>query len=210
MNEQELRERMAMHGASLFQRGYSCGGSGNISAKLDDGILISPTSSCLGRLDPGRISKVSFAGEHLAGDKPSKEIYLHVMMYEQRPDAGAVVHLHSPYSVAVSCLEGVDPGNVIPPITPYFVMRIGKLPLVAYFRPGDPAMAEAARGPAKDHVAVLLANHGPVVSGASLDAAVYAAEELEAAAKLYLMLRGMKIRLLNGQQVEALKRPLSK
>jgi len=205
MNEKELRERMAMHGRSLFERGLSGGSSGNISARLEDGFLMTPTNSCLGRLDPERISRVDPEGEHVAGDRPSKEVFLHLAMYRERPEARAVVHLHCTHLVALSCLADVDPENALPPITPYYIMRVGSLPLVPYFRPGDKTLAEGVRKKAGRHPVVLLANHGPVVSGKSLEAAVYAAEELEETAKLYLMLRGMEVRILTEEQVAELR-----
>ena len=205
MSETALRERIARHGESLFARGYGCGASGNISVMLDDGLLITPTNSCLGRLDPGRIAKLGPGGAHLSGDRPSKEAFLHRAMYQARPDARAIVHLHSTHAVAVSCLADVDPADVLPPITAYYVMRVGRLPLVPYYRPGDHALAEAVCGVARAHHAVLLANHGPVVAGTALDAAVHAAEELEETAKLHLLLRGAPVRLLTDDQVAALK-----
>ncbi|PPR22192.1 MAG: L-fuculose phosphate aldolase [Alphaproteobacteria bacterium MarineAlpha10_Bin2] len=205
MNESALRERIALHGKSLFERGYGCGSSGNISHRVEDGLLVTPTNSCMGRLDPARISKLSPAGDLLAGDKPSKEAFLHLAMYRERPDAKAIVHLHSTYSVALSCLADIDPSDVLPPITAYAVMRVGKLPLVPYFRPGDMALAEAVAKFAKAHHAVLLANHGPVVAGKELDSAVYAAEELEETAKLHLLLRGCDVRLLTAEQVAELR-----
>ena len=205
MTEAQLREQIAVFGESLFARGYGCGSSGNISARLDDGFLVTPTNSCLGRLDPARIARVDGQGRHVDGDKPSKEAFLHLAMYEERPDDRAVVHLHATHSVAVSCLDGLDPDDVLPPITAYYVMRVGKLPLVPYYRPGDKALAEAVRAYAKTHPAVLLANHGPVVAARALDAAVYSAEELEETAKLYLMLKSERLRCLTPAQVAELR-----
>jgi ribulose-5-phosphate 4-epimerase/fuculose-1-phosphate aldolase len=199
--ETELRERIVAHGKSLHQRGFVPGSSGNISVKLDDGALVTPTNSCLGRLDPKRISKLNRDGRHLSGDEPSKEAFLHLMMYRERPKDRAVVHLHSTYATALSCLDGLDPENVLPPITAYFVMRVGSLPLVPYHRPGDRALAEAVALRARDHSAVLLANHGSVVSGLDLDKAVNAAEELEETAKLFFLLDGRKTRFLNEAQL---------
>jgi len=205
MTDAAIREAIAMHGASLYNRGYGCGSSGNISVRHDGGILVTPTNSCMGRLDPARISRLANDGTHLSGDKPSKEAFLHLAMYDERPDANAIVHLHSAHSVAVSCLADIDPDDVLPPITAYFVMRIGKLPLVPYFRPGDMALADAVREKARHHHAMLLANHGPVVAGKGLDAAVYAAEELEETAKLQLLLQGHNVRLLTAAQVGELE-----
>lgn len=205
MSEQELRERIAMHGKSIFDRGLTAGSSGNISARLPDGMLITPTNSCLGRLDPDRITKLDRVGDVVAGDQPSKEAFLHHAMYRSRPDEQAIVHLHSTHSVAVSCLAEVDSANVLPPLTAYYVMRVGTLPLVPYFAPGDDALASAVERASKLSRAVLLSNHGPVVAGKSLDAAVYATEELEETAKLFLLLRPERTKLLNEEQIEELK-----
>jgi ribulose-5-phosphate 4-epimerase/fuculose-1-phosphate aldolase len=191
--------------ASLFARGYSVGSAGNISARVEGGYLITPTNSSLGRLDPARISRLDAGFAHIGGDKPSKEVFMHRAFYRARPDAGAVVHLHSTMATAVACLADVDAANPIPPLTPYFVMRVGRtMPVIAYYRPGDPAMEPAIHAAAGAARAVLLANHGPVVSGATLLDAVYAAEELEEAAKLFLALRGAAPRLLTPAQIEDL------
>lgn len=201
MNENELREWIVRHGDSLYRRGYAHGSSGNISARLDDAILVTPTNSCLGRLDPARISKVAADGRHLDGDKPSKEAFLHLSMYRERPSSRAIVHLHCTNCVAVSCLCHDDTTNVLPPITAYYVMKIGKLPLIPYYPPGEKSLADAVAETARKHGAMLLANHGPVVAGKSLDDAVYAMEELEETAKLHLMLRGRATRFLNHAQI---------
>ena len=198
MSENQFREQICLLGKSLFDRGYTHGSTGNISAKLDDGWLLTPTNSCLGRLDPARLSKLSWDGKLLAGDAPSKESFLHLAMYEERATFGAVVHLHSSHSVGVSLLESVNPDDVLPPLTAYYVMRIGRLPLVPYFKPGDMALAGAVREVAKKHHAVLLANHGPVVAGTSLNAAVDAVEELEQTARIFLQLRGERLRTFDA------------
>ena len=205
MSERDLRERIAMHGKSLFDRGFTGGTSGNISVRLPDGLLVTPTNSCMGRLDPDRISKLNWDGELLEGDKPSKEAFLHLSVYRSRPNENAMVHLHSTHSVAVSCLADIDRQNVLPPITAYYVMRVGTLPLIPYYAPGDMALAEAVEKAANASRAVLLANHGPVVAGKDLDAAVYATEELEETAKLFLMLRGQATRFLTEQQCDELR-----
>lgn len=205
MSEAEIREAIAAHGRLLFGRGFSVGSAGNISVRLPDGFLITPTNSCLGRLDPGRISKLDREYRHVSGDKPSKEVFMHRAFLEARPEAGAVVHLHSTHATAIACLAAPGEPAPIPPLTPYFVMRIGRvLPVVPYYRPGDAAMEPAIAAAARDARAVLLANHGPVVSGRTLDDAVYAAEELEEAAKLALLLRGQGARELTVAQVEDL------
>jgi len=206
MNETKLREEICIHGKSMFDRGLTPGSSGNISARVDEGWLMTPTNSCLGRLDPATISKVDAKGNLISGGKPTKESFLHLSVYEQRPSAGAIVHLHSTHSVAVSCLADIDPKQPIPPITAYYVMKIGNLVLLPYYPPGDMTLANAVREVAGKHHAILLANHGPVVAGRDLESAVYATEELEETAKLYLMLRGNKLKILSAEQVTELHR----
>jgi ribulose-5-phosphate 4-epimerase/fuculose-1-phosphate aldolase len=205
MNEQRLREALVERGRSLFDRGYAHGSSGNLSARIDDGILVTPTGSSLGRLDPARIAKVDANGVHVTGDPPSKEAFLHLAMYAERASANAIVHLHCACAVAISCLAHADPRNVLPPLTAYHVMRVGTLPLIPYYRPGDRALAEAVRCVAAKHRAVLLANHGPVVSGKSLDDAVDSAEELEQTAKLALLIGERPVSLLTPAQIADLE-----
>lgn len=205
MNEQRLREAIVERGRSLYDRGYAHGSSGNVSARIDDGILVTPTGSSLGRLDPARIAKVDANGVHVTGDPPSKEAFLHLAMYAERASANAIVHLHCTCAVAISCLAHADPRNVLPPLTAYHVMRVGTLPLIPYYRPGDRALAEAVRRVAAKHRAVLLANHGPVVAGKSLDDAVDSAEELEQTAKLALLLGERPLSLLTPAQIADLE-----
>lgn len=203
----QLREQICATGASLFDRGLTHGSTGNISARLDDGgWLMTPTGSSLGTLDPSRLAHLDAGGRHVGGDAPTKEAFLHTTMYAKRQKTGAVVHLHSTHSVAVSCLEGIDPANALPPITAYYVMRIGALALAPYFPPGDMALADAVGRLADRHHAILLANHGPVVAGTSLAAATDAIEELEETARLFLMLRGERIRTLSPEQVAELRK----
>jgi ribulose-5-phosphate 4-epimerase/fuculose-1-phosphate aldolase len=206
MNENQLREQMAELGKSLYDRGLAHGSAGNISVKLPDGYLLTPTNSCLGRLDPTKISRLDGNGKLISGDAPSKEAFLHLGMYNERPTSAAVVHLHSLHAVAVSCLDGLNPDDVFPPITAYAMMQIGKLALAPYYAPGDMALADAVRKLAGKHHAVLLANHGPVVAGTSLTAAVYAIEELEQTARLMLLLQGHATRLLTPEQIADLNR----
>ena len=205
MSETRLRDEICRYGQSIFERGLTFGSSGNISARLDDGWLMTPTNVALGRLDPARLSRLDEQGQLVDGDPPTKESFLHRAMYGERPAAKAVVHLHSTHSVAVSCLADLDPADLLPPITAYYVMRVGRLPLVPYYPPGDESLAEAVRLAATRHSAVLLANHGPVVAGSSLDAAVAAIEELEETARLFLLLRRERTRFLTEEQVAALR-----
>jgi ribulose-5-phosphate 4-epimerase/fuculose-1-phosphate aldolase len=207
VSEARLREQIVATGVSLFNRGLTHGSTGNISVALaDGGWLMTPTGSSLGTLDPARLSKLDASGRLIDGDKPTKEAFLHTTMYGARPGSGAVVHLHSTHSVAVSCIEGIDHSNCLPPITAYYAMRIGRLPLVPYYPPGDESLAEAVGALASKHHAVLLANHGPVVAGNSLSAAQDAIEELEETAKLFLLLRGERVHALSDEQVAELER----
>ena len=205
MSETRLREEIVRFARSLFERGLTPGSSGNISLRLEDGgWLVTPTNASLGFLDPARLSRLDAEGRLLSGDKPTKEIPLHTAVYDSRARGGAIVHLHSTHAVALSMLPEVDPADVLPPLTAYYLMRVGRTALLPYFRPGDPAVADAIRGLAGKYAAVLLANHGPVVAGASLEAAVFAMEELEETAKLHLLLRGLNPRLLNPAQIRDL------
>lgn len=204
MTEQQIRDHMCSMGASLFNRGLTAGSSGNLSVRLENGLLITPTNSCIGDLAPARLSKIDRNGNLLSGDLPSKEVPIHLAMYAVRPDAGAVVHLHSTYSAAVSCLAGLAASNCLPPLTAYFVMKVGKVPLIPYHRPGDPALAPVIRSVAASNHALLLANHGPVVAGATLQNALYSIEELEETAKLFLLLHGREARPLSEAQIAEL------
>ncbi len=203
MNDREL---IVAHARALFERGLSPGTSGNISVRIDGGWLMTPTNSSLGALDPALLSQLDRNGRHVDGDPPTKELGLHLAVYEERPDAQAIVHLHSTYAVAVACLEGTDPDDVLPPLTPYLVMRVGRVALVRYAPPGDPELVEAVRARAREYGALLLANHGPIVAGPSLAAAAGAAEEIEEAAKLLLLLDGKPVRRLSAEQVAELRR----
>jgi ribulose-5-phosphate 4-epimerase/fuculose-1-phosphate aldolase len=202
MSETRLREEICRYGRSLFERGLTPGSSGNISLRLDDGgWLVTPTNASLGFLDPARLARLDAAGTPVSGDKPTKELPLHNALYESRRSARAIVHLHSTHAVALTMLPEIDPRAALPPMTPYYLMRAGQTALVPYYRPGDPAVADAIRGLAGRYSSVLLANHGPVVAGDSLEAAVFATEELEETAKLYLILRNLNPRYLSPAQV---------
>jgi ribulose-5-phosphate 4-epimerase/fuculose-1-phosphate aldolase len=207
VSEDALRAELVAAGRALAARGLSPGTSGNLSVRAGDGWLATPTNAALGALDPARLSRLDAGGRHVDGDPPTKEVPLHLAVYEQRPEAQAIVHLHSTHAVAVACLDGVDPDDVLPPLTPYYVMRVGRLPLVPYGRPGDAALAEAVRARARESHALLLANHGPLVAGATLAAAAAAAEEIEETAKLVLLLEGRPVRRLTAEQVAELRQP---
>ena len=207
MSDAKVRDEICRLGRSLFDRGLTPGSSGNISVRLDGGgWLVTPTNASLGFLDPGRMSRLGPDGRLMSGDAPTKEVPLHTALYQSRGAARAVVHLHSTHSVALSMLPEIDPRAALPPMTPYYLMKCGQTALVPYYRPGDPAVADAIRGLAGKYSSVLLANHGPVVSGETLEAAVFAIEELEETAKLYLLLRGLNPRYLTPAQVTDLSK----
>ena len=208
MTEQQTREALVEFGRSLFVRGYSCGTSGNLSVRLpgDDGFLMSPTNVSLGRLSPDAMSRLDAAGRHVGGAPPTKEAWLHLAMYAARPQDHAVVHLHSTHAVALSCRTDLPPDDVVPPLTPYVIMRVGRVALVPYSRPGDTSAAAAIRELAATHRAVLLANHGPVVAGRDLETAVSAAEELEETARLVFLLEGRPHRPLTPEQIADVQR----
>ncbi|MEG3112354.1 aldolase [Pantoea sp. T14] len=205
-SEQQARLEMVKLGASFFQRGYATGSAGNLSLLLEDGnLLATPTGSCLGELDGDRLSKVTLEGEWISGDKPSKEIAFHRALYLNNPDCKAVVHLHSHYLTALSCLQGLDSENCIQPFTPYVVMRVGDVPVVPYYKPGDQRLADDLAQLAGKYRAFLLANHGPVVVGKSLREAADNTEELEETARLMFTLGDRAIRYLTDSEVAELR-----
>jgi len=206
MTVQEQKEQMVALGYSLFQRGFVTGGAGNMSVKLENGhILATPTGSSFGRLDADTLSVVDLDGNLISGKKPSKEVAFHLALYRCKPECNAIVHLHSTYLTAISCLKGIDPANAMVACTPYYVMRIGELPVIPYLKPGSPQIAEELVKLAPDHRAFLLANHGPVVTGSDLIDAVDNTEELEETAKLALLLEGKEVRYLTASEIAELK-----
>nr|WP_042186540.1 3-oxo-tetronate 4-phosphate decarboxylase [Kibdelosporangium sp. MJ126-NF4]CEL17336.1 Ribulose-5-phosphate 4-epimerase and related epimerases and aldolases [Kibdelosporangium sp. MJ126-NF4]CTQ91436.1 Ribulose-5-phosphate 4-epimerase and related epimerases and aldolases [Kibdelosporangium sp. MJ126-NF4] len=194
------RDNLVTAARSLYTRGLTHGSTGNVSVRVDDKILVTPTGCTLGALLPGELSTIDLNGDHVGGPKPSKEAFLHAIVLRQRPDANAVVHTHSVYSSAVSCLAGLDSADAIPPLTAYFAMRVGKLPLLPYYPPGDKSISADVATAAADHPAILLSNHGPVIAGADLAAAMDVLDEIEHTAKIFLLLHGMPTRPLTEQQ----------
>jgi len=193
-------------GRSLFMRRFTHGRTGNLSVRIGDELLITPTGVSLGDLQEQELSRITLSGEHVSGPKPSKEWFLHAALYRARPAERAVVHLHSVYSVACSCLEDADAANAIPALTPYYVMRVGSVPLLPYFAPGDPAVAPVAEAAAKANHALLISNHGPIVAGRTLAQAAEAIEELEETARLYLLLKDHRIRQLTPAAIRDLEK----
>ena len=204
MTESQLRETICLLAKSMFDRGLTGGSTGNISARTDDGgLLVSPTGTSFGRLDPGRLSRFDANGQHIDGDAPTKEMPLHTAFYDTRSTAGAVVHLHSCHAVALSMMPDADADNFLPPLTPYGIMKLGKVKLLPFFLPGDPAMGDAVRGLAGKRSAVMLANHGPVVAGKDIEAACNAIEELEDTARLAMLTRGLSPQMMSEAEVKA-------
>ena len=205
--EARLREQICLLAKSIFDRGLTGGSTGNISARTEDGgLLISPTGSSFGRLDPARLSRFDKAGQWIGGDAPTKEMPLHSAFYDTRSTAGAVVHLHSCHSVALSLIPDANEDDFLPPLTPYGIMKLGRVKLLPFFLPGDPAMGAAVRGLAGKRSAVMLANHGPVVAGKDVEAACNAIEELEDTAKLAMLMRGYDAKMLTAEQVNQVVR----
>ena len=204
-SEAHLREQICLLARSMFERGLTGGSSGNISARTGDGgLLVSPTGTSFGRLDPARLSRFDPSGKLIGGDQPTKEMALHSAFYDTRSTAGAVVHLHSCHAVALSMMPGIDADNFLPPLTPYSIIKLGKVKLLPFFLPGDPAMGEAVRGLAGKRSAVMLANHGPVVAASDVEAACNAIEELEDTARLAMLVRGHDARMLDPNEVAAI------
>ncbi|KFE57993.1 aldolase [Pseudomonas syringae] len=185
--ENKLREEICDIGRLLYGRGYTVGSAGNISARLDDGWLITPTDACLGRLDPTEIAKVNLAGEWVSGSKPSKTLALHREVYDRNPAVGGVVHTHSTHLVALTLAGVWQEDNILPPLTPYQVMKVGQIPLIGYQRPGSPKVAQRVAQLANSVRGVMLERLGPVIWETSVAKAAYALEELEETARLWLM-----------------------
>lgn len=203
--EADLRELICILAKSMFDRGLTSGSTGNISARTDDGgLIVSPTGSSFGRLDPGRLSRFDAKGKLVSGDRPTKEMPLHSAFYDTRSTAGAVVHLHSCNAIALSMMSDVDPDDFLPALTPYSIMKLGRVKLLPFFVPGDPAMGDAVRGLAGKRAAVMLANHGPVVAGKDIEAACSAIEELEDTARLAMMTQGRQPRGLSDADVQVI------
>jgi ribulose-5-phosphate 4-epimerase/fuculose-1-phosphate aldolase len=201
-----LLEDLCDTAASFYQRGYAFGSTGNLSLRIGDELWITPTGESLKALAPDKLACVDMEGQSRNKNRPSKEFPFHLAVYRQREDARAIVHLHSTYAVALSCLESFDPLKPLPPLTPYYFMRVAPLAVLPYFRPGSTALAEAVERAAPHHHCMLLRNHGLICSGSSLSEAVDRTEELEQTARLYFLLRGEKVRHLTVDEIEELKR----
>lgn len=201
-----VRTQMVRLGAALYDRGLTPGRTGNLSVRTDDEILITPTNACLGRLDADRLAVTSIEGEHFAGERPSKELALHRALYRHHPTCTAVAHLHSTSAVAVSCLRDLRVDDALPPITPYFVMRVGRLPLIDYAPPGSAELEEYVSRASQRSPSVLMRNHGSLAAASSLERAVDAVEEIEETARLYLLLEGRSPAYLGHEAVAELHR----
>lgn len=205
MSEAKLREEICRIGASLYQRGLTVGTAGNISARLDDGFLITPTDACLGYLDPAKISKLDANGEQISGDRASKTIRLHRAVYESDAKLRGIVHTHSTHLVALSLMQGVDPNNILAPLTPYHVMKAGKIPLIPYHRPGTPEILDGLRKLVPHVRGVMLQRIGPTFWHDSVANASFSLEEAEETAKLFFLTRGLALPPLTEENIAELK-----
>lgn len=199
-------EQMCEVAADFYDRGYAFGSTGNISVRVGDEVWITPTGKPLKGLSSNQLACLDLEGASQNQNRPSKEFPFHLAVYNQRADARAIVHLHSTYSVALSCLESFDPTSPLPPLTPYYFMRVAPLAVLGYFRPGSEELAEAVRDAAPSHNCMLLRNHGTICAGSNLNEAVDRTEELEQTARLYFVLRGEQVRYLTAVEVEELKK----
>jgi ribulose-5-phosphate 4-epimerase/fuculose-1-phosphate aldolase len=205
MNDSIL-EQLCEAADSFYGRGYAHGSTGNLSVRDGDEVWITPTGQSLRGLTPARLARVDLLGQSRNENRPSKELPFHLAVYRQRAEARAVVHLHSTYSAALSCLDSFDPSNPLPPLTPYYFMRVAPLAVLPYFRPGSAELAHAVERASPSHHCMLLSNHGTICAGSTLDEAVDRAEELEQTARLYFILRGEKVRHLSQDEIEELKK----
>jgi 3-dehydro-4-phosphotetronate decarboxylase len=211
MNETELRLEICRVGRSLFERGYVHSTAGNISVRLPDGFLITPTEACLGFLQPDTLSKVDADGVQVSGERASKTLALHRRIYAADADAGCVIHTHSTHLVALTLAGVWKREDILPPITPYYVMKVGHVPLIEYHRPGDAAVGELVaqiiervRAQATPIRAVMIDRLGPNVWHSTLAGAMAALEELEETARLWL-LTGRKPEPLTAEQINQLR-----
>ena len=203
MNDSVLEQLCDVAG-SLFERGYAHGSTGNISVRFGEEVWVTPTGQSLRRLAPERLARLDMGGQRLNENQPSKEHPFHTAIYRRRPEARAVVHLHSTYAVALSCLEAFKGDESLAPLTPYYYMRVAPLAVLPYFRPGSPGLAEAIERVAAEHHSMLLRNHGLICAGASLSEAADRAEELEQTARLHFFLRDQQTRPLTPTDVQDL------
>ncbi len=195
---------LAATGRRLAAAGLSPGSSGNISVVRDGRVAMTGTGTDLGDLRAEDVAELTLDGVHVAGPRPSKEVAMHLAMYARNAGHGACVHVHSPFAVAASCLAPWSSTSAVPPITPYFVMRVGQTPLIPYRAPGDPEIGALIRDEPVPSRAVLLANHGQVVSGTDVDDALAAAIELEEACRIAVLTAGHDRRLLSDAQAHEL------
>lgn len=207
MDENALRREMVVLGASLYDRGYIAGSAGNMSVRINESeILMTPSGSCLGRLDEKTLSKVKLDGTLVDGKKPTKEIFFHLALYRNDPECSAIVHLHSTWTTLLSSLADLDRGCPIRPFTPYYVMKIGQLQVISYYPPGDKRLADDMVAWAGKRKAFLLQNHGAVLLHKTLEGAADMAEELEETAKIACQSGEMNIRYLTDDEIQELKK----
>lgn len=197
MTDKGIREDLVLAARAVKERGLSHGTTGNVSVRVDDRVVITPTACDLATVRPEELAVVDLDGQPLNEVVPSKEAFLHLAVYRNRPGAGAIVHTHSLHATAVACLADLDVRDALPALTAYYAMRVEALPVVEYCAPGDRRLADLAGTVARSNAAMLLRNHGPVVAAASVRAALDVAEEIEQTAQLYLMLQHRSVAALD-------------
>ncbi|GAC1421922.1 MAG: aldolase [Candidatus Velthaea sp.] len=205
MSDRATRKEMCRLGERLVKRGLVHGTTAHISVRTADGYLVTPTGCALDRLEPADITQLTAAGVRVRGLEPTKEAHVHLAMYDARPSARAIVHTHSHHCVALTLVPDINVEDALPPLTPYYVMRVGYAPIVPYYPPGDPELAGAVRRYSEGRRALLLAHHGPIVAGTSLEDAAAVLEELEEAARLFLLVRDRAYRTLDAGAVTYLR-----
>jgi ribulose-5-phosphate 4-epimerase/fuculose-1-phosphate aldolase len=204
LNEQAAKQQIVAFAKSIFDRGLTSGASANMSVRIENAWVMTPTNTCFGFLNADELSVVALDGTLLKGLPPSKEFRLHKAMYDKRPNDRCIIHLHSTYATALSCLPAENTSNIVPTYTPYLTMRLGPIAMVPYFAPGDDALAEAVGKIAADHPGIIMANHGPIVSADTVESCVYGMEELEESCKLALLLNGLNANKLTDEQINLL------
>lgn len=204
LTEEIAKEKIVAYAKSIFDRALTSGASANMSVRIAEGWVMTPTNSCFGFLNKDELSVVAHDGTLLKGAPPSKEFRLHKAIYDKRPEDTCVIHLHSTYATALSCLPCNDESNCVPSYTPYLTMRLGPIALVPYFSPGNDDLAEAVGLVADKHPGIIMANHGPIVSATDVEKCVYGIEELEESCKIALLLKDLNANKLANEQIQEL------
>jgi ribulose-5-phosphate 4-epimerase/fuculose-1-phosphate aldolase len=206
MNLEEARTEVVRAAHRIGEKRLTHGRTGNVGARAGDLVVVTPTGIALEEAETDALSVLELSsGRHVDGPKPTKEAFLHAAVLRSRPQDHVVVHTHSTHAAAVSCLDGLDPDDALPPLTAYYAMRVGHLPLIPYHAPGDDSLGPLAERLALDRHCLLIANHGPVVAASDAATALDILEELEETARIHLLVRGFATRPLTPDQAAALR-----